>query len=241
MIRLDKLISEKLNISRSEAKQLIKKGEVLVNSSPASSPETKIGEGDEITVSGKRISSEKFVYIMMNKPKGVICASEDEKEKTVIDLLPEDMRIKNLFPAGRLDKDTTGFVLITNDGEFAHNILSPKKHVEKTYLALLDKPLDKSVIMDFESGMSLGEEKLLPAKLTAENKDKTLARVVIKQGIYHQIKRMFIKHGIEVLELKRIKIGSLPLDEALAKGESRYITKKELTLSLGTVPNDRVV
>ena len=230
MQRLDKTISEKLNITRSEAKQLIKKGQVSVNSMVVSSPELKCGKNDEITVSGKRLSGERFVYIMMNKPKGVICASEDKNDKTVIELLPEDMMIKNLFPAGRLDKDTTGFVLITNDGEFAHNILSPKKHVEKTYIALLDKPLDSGVIMDFEKGMHLGEEKLLPAQLSAENDEKTLARVVIKQGIYHQIKRMFKKHGLEVLELKRTKIGALALDEGLKEGESRYITREELAL-----------
>ena len=228
MQRLDKTVSEKLNITRSETKALIKSGEVKVNSEVITKAEYKCGENDEITVFGKALINDKFVYIMMNKPKGVISASDSEDEKTVIDLLPEDMRIKNLFPAGRLDKDTTGFVLITNDGEFAHSILSPKKHVSKTYLALLDKPLDKGVIMDFESGMTLGEEKLLPAELSAENEEKTLARVVIKQGIYHQIKRMFKKHKIEVLELKRIKIGSLPLDENLKEGESRYITKEEL-------------
>ena len=230
MQRLDKLLSEKLNISRSDAKKLIKKGEVEVNSLSAASPELKVGEEDEITVSGKRISSSEFVYIMMNKPKGVICASEDKSDKTVLDLLPEDIKVKNLFPAGRLDKDTTGFVLITNDGEFSHNILSPKKHVSKTYLALLDKPLDKGVIMDFEKGMSLGEEKLLSALVSARNDEKTLVKVVIKQGIYHQIKRMFKKHGITVLELKRIKIGNLALDEALSEGESRYITEEELKL-----------
>ena len=158
MQRLDKIIADKLNITRAQAKQLIKSGEVSFNSQAVLSPDLKCSEEDEISVSGKKISSEKFVYIMMNKPKGVICASEGESEKTVIDLLPEGMRVKGLFPAGRLDKDTTGFVLITNDGEFAHNILSPKKHVKKTYLALLDKPLDKGVIMDFESGMNLGEE-----------------------------------------------------------------------------------
>ena len=230
MIRLDKFIAEKLNTTRSAAKSLIKSGEVCVNSKPVTSPDFKFGDGDEITVSGRKLNTEKFVYIMMNKPKGVVCASEGEKEKNVIDLLPDEMRVKNLFPAGRLDKDTTGFVLITNDGEFAHSILSPKKHVEKTYIALLDKALDSSVIMDFESGMSLRDEKLLPAKLTAENEDGTIARIVIKQGIFHQIKRMFKKHGIEVLELKRIKIGNLPLDESLKEGESRYITNNELKL-----------
>ena len=209
---------------------MIKGGEVFVNSKAVLSPEFKCDETDEITVSGKMLSAQEFVYIMMNKPKGVICASDGKEEKTVLDLLPEDMRVKNLFPAGRLDKDTTGFVLITNDGEFAHSILSPKKHAPKTYLALLDKPVDKSVIIDFESGMSLGEEKLLPAKLIIENEEKTLAKVVIKQGIYHQIKRMYKKHGIEVKELKRIKIGGLSLDESLSLGESRYISQEELKI-----------
>jgi 16S rRNA pseudouridine516 synthase len=230
MQRLDKTVSEKLNITRSAAKALIKKGGVEVNGKAVLSPETKCGKEDEICVSGRKLSGEKFVYIMMNKPQGVVCASEGEKEKNVIDLLSDEMKVKNLFPAGRLDKDTVGFVLITNDGEFAHNILSPKKHVEKTYLALLDKPLDNGVIMDFESGMTLGDEKLLPAELSAENEEGTLARVVIKQGIYHQIKRMFKKHSLEVLSLKRIKIGALPLDENLKEGESRYITKEELAL-----------
>lgn len=230
MQRLDKFISEKLNITRSTAKALIKKGEVAVNSQCVTSPEFKCGTDDEIAVSGRILSNEKFVYIMMNKPSGVICASDDKNGKTVIDLLPVEMKIKNLFPAGRLDKDTTGFVLITNDGEFAHDILSPKKHVSKTYTALLDKPLDKGVIMDFESGMILGDEKLLPAKLSAENEEKTLAQIVIKQGIYHQIKRMFKIHGITVLKLKRVKIGNLALDEALSEGESRYITNEELKL-----------
>ena len=228
MTRLDKTIADKLNITRSQAKQLIKGGEVFVNSKAVLSSDFKCGETDEITVSGKKLNSEKFVYIMMNKPKGVICASEDNSDKTVIDLLPDEMKVKNLFPAGRLDKDTTGFVLITNDGEFAHSILSPKKHVEKTYIALLDKHINKSVISDFESGMELGEEKLLPAKLSVLNEDRTLCEVVIRQGIYHQIKRMFKKHGIEVLELKRTKIGNLPLDEKINEGESRYITQYEL-------------
>ncbi len=230
MTRLDKLIADKLNTTRSEAKLLIKKGEVFVNSNAIFSPDFKCSEADEITVSGKKLSADKFVYIMMNKPKGFVCASEDRDEKTVVELLPDDMKIKNLFPAGRLDKDTTGFVLITNDGEFAHSILCPKKHVEKTYLALLDKPVECSVIKDFESGMELGKEKLMPAKLSTENEEKTLAKIVIRQGIYHQIKRMFKKHGLEVLELKRIKIGNLPLDKNLKEGESRYITQDELKL-----------
>ena len=226
--RLDKAVADKLNTTRSNAKQLIKKGEVCVNSKIVLSPDFKCGGGDLISVSGKILSNEEFIYIMMNKPKGVISASDGKGEKTVVDILPDEMKQRNLFPAGRLDKNTTGFMLITNNGEFAHEILSPKRHIKKTYIALLDKPLDKGVIMDFESGMTLGEEKLLPAKLTALNDEKTLAKVVISQGIFHQIKRMFKKHGIEVLELKRTKIGALPLDESLREGECRYITQNEL-------------
>ena len=229
MERLDKIISKNLNITRSEAKSLIKSGAVSVDGKIVKSPEFKCDSAD-IKANGKRLNNSEFVYIMMNKPKGVVCASEDKKDKTVIDLLPDEMKRKDLFPAGRLDKDTEGFVLITDDGAFAHDILSPKKHVEKTYIARLDRAFDEETVLDFESGMTLGDEKLLPAKIEAINGDFTLARVVIKQGIYHQIKRMFKKHGITVLDLKRIKIGSLSLDESLESGKSRYIGDEELLL-----------
>lgn len=230
MDRIDKTLSHYLNITRSEAKALIKNGGVSLNGKTVNVYDLKCFEEDEITVEGKRINNKKFVYIMLNKPKGVVCASEDKREKTVLDLLCEDMKRKNLFPAGRLDKDTTGFTLITDDGEFAHNILSPNKHVEKTYVAFLDKPFDEKVRADFESGMTLGGEKLLSAELYETDGDFKKATVVIRQGIYHQIKRMFKKHGITVLELKRTKIGNLPLDNALKEGEARYITDEELLL-----------
>ena len=178
----------------------------------------------------EELNSKKFVYIMMNKPSGVICASEDKNEKTVIDLLPDSMKRKGLFPAGRLDKDTTGFVLITDDGEFAHSVLSPSRHVEKTYIAKLDKPFDEIIITEFENGVELSDEKLLPAKLEAAGGDFTTAKIVIKQGIYHQIKRMFKKYGITVVKLNRIKMGNLSIDESLAPGEARYITDDELLL-----------
>ena len=230
MERLDKLLSHNLNITRSEAKSLIKNKAVCINGKTVTASDIKCDSGDDISVNGKGINSSKFVYIMLNKPAGVLSASEDKSEKTVIDLLPEDMRRKELFPAGRLDKDTTGFALITDDGAFAHDILSPKKHVEKTYIATLDKPFDAEVKADFEGGMLLGEEKLLPAKLSEVDGDFTKAEVVIRQGIYHQIKRMFKKHGIAVTALKRVKIGGLPLDETLKEGEARYISEKELLL-----------
>ncbi len=230
MERLDKIISHKLNITRSEAKSLIKSGSVSVNSLPVKSGDIKIGENDKISVDGKELDTEKFVYIMLNKPEGVVSASEDKNEKTVIDILPEEMKRKNLFPAGRLDKDTTGFALITDDGGFAHEILSPKRHVEKTYIAYLDKPFDAEVVRAFESGMTLGDERLLPAKLSPVRNDFTRAEIVISQGVYHQIKRMFKKFGITVIKLNRIKIGNLSIDESLAPGEARYITEKELLL-----------
>ena len=228
MQRLDKLISAKLNISRSQAKTLIKTGSVTINGTAVLSCDEKCGDTDEVRVDGRLISNDEFVYIMLNKPKDVICASDGKGEKTVVDLVPDDLRVKGLFPAGRLDKDTTGFALITNDGEFAHNILSPKHHIEKTYIATLDKPITDAVIADFEGGMTLGEEKLKSAKLTPLNPDKTEAEVVISQGIYHQIKRMFKKHGLTVLELRRTAIGNLKIDEKLAPGECRAIKNDEL-------------
>ena len=227
MERLDKLVSTRLNISRKDAKALIKNKEVKVNGITRNETDFKCEKEDNISVSGKELNLQEFVYIMLNKPKGVICASNGKNEKTVIDLLSEDMKRKGLFPAGRLDKETTGFVLITDDGEFSHNILSPKKHVEKTYIALLDKPINEVIIKDCESGMELGDEKLLPAKLKTLGNENEV-EIIISQGIFHQIKRMFLKHGITVLELKRTKIGSLSLDENLAEGEARYINKEEL-------------
>ena len=205
---------------------MIKSGAVCVNGEVQKSPDFKCGDGDSITAEGRTLDARKFVYIMMNKPKGVICATDGKGDKTVLDLLPEDMRRKGLFPAGRLDKDTTGFVLITDDGDFAHRILAPTKHIVKTYSAVLDKPVTDEVISDFEAGMTLGEEKLLPAKLTPL--DGCTVQVEIAQGIYHQIKRMFKKHKIEVLELKRVKMGALELDENLGEGECRYLDSAEI-------------
>ena len=230
MERLDKTVAQNLNITRKEARSLIKGGLVSVDGKVEKAVDFKLDESSKLTVNGKEVNAEKHVYIMLNKPAGVISASDDKAEKTVIDLLPDTMKRKGLFPAGRLDKDSTGFVLITDDGEFAHSVLSPSRHVKKTYLVKLDKPFDESVKTDFEKGMTLGEEKLLPADIEAVGGDFTCARVVISQGIYHQIKRMFKKHGINVTALKRIKIGNLSLDESLTEGEARYITDNELLM-----------
>lgn len=233
MERIDKIISKELNIGRNDAKSLIKSGKVFLNGSSVKSPSEKLDEEkDVLTVGGRVIHLRRFVYIMMNKPEGVISSTDGRKtsEKTVIDILPEDMKRKNLFPAGRLDKNTTGFVLITDDGEFAHKILSPRNHIPKTYIAKLDKPFNDEISDAFADGIIIGDDECLPAVLEPVNGDYTLARVIIKQGMYHQIKRMFNKYSIEVIGLKRIKMGRLNLDESLAAGECRYIDEKELEM-----------
>lgn len=227
-MRLDKTIADALNLTRSEAKAKIKTKRVTVNGAVVTSPDYSLQEGDCLTVDGIAVSSEPFVYIMLHKPPDVISASDGKGEKTVLDLLPESMRRKGLFPAGRLDKDTTGFVLITNDGAFAHRLLSPSKHVDKTYIATLDKPVTDTVIADFESGMELNGERLLRASLRPLNEEKTQTEVILRQGLYHQVKRMFLKHGLTVTALHRTAIGGVPLDATLKPGDCRYLTEEEL-------------
>lgn len=232
MNRLDKILSTSLNISRKDAKTLLKQGRVFVDGKKVLSGDTKCDDKAEIMVDGEQIAYSQFVYIMQNKPKGVVSASKGNGDITVVDILPDEMKRKDLFPAGRLDKDTTGFVLITDDGKFAHDILSPSHHIDKTYIATLDKPFTDELVEDFEKGMILNDQKLISAEITAENEEKTVARVVLRQGLYHQVKRMFLKHGITVVELKRIKMGNLELDKSLGEGKCRYISPQELELLL---------
>lgn len=230
--RIDKLLSLHLNITRNEARQLVKTGQAEVDGIVCRDFGQKVdGSQQTIAVQGKELQYSRFVYIMQNKPKGVISASKGNNYKTVVDILPEEMKRKNLFPAGRLDKDTTGFVLITDDGELAHRILSPKKHVEKTYQATLDKSVTHSVIKGFEKGIILKDEtEFQSAKLKTLDETGINVEIVIKEGKYHQIKRMFLSFGITVLELNRSKIGSLNLDPALKPGEARFLTTEELVL-----------
>lgn len=227
------MIAAALNVTRSEAKALVRQKQVQKNGISVKSADEKADlQTDEITVGGRKIEYNKYVYIMMNKPQGVISSTDGSKtgEKTVLDILPQEFRRKGLFPAGRLDKDTTGFMLITDDGQFAHNILSPKKHIEKTYIAVLDKPIEQSDIAAFEQGITLGEERCLPARLAAVSEDLKAVRVVISQGMYHQVKRMFAVCGKTVLQLKRTKMGALELDSSLKEGECRFINNDELAL-----------
>lgn len=231
MERIDKIISTALNVSRTDAKNLIKSGRVQADGVVVRDIKQKFdADTCSFICDGQAVSYSKYVYIMMNKPKGVISASTGKGEKTVIDILPDDMKRKNLFPAGRLDKDTTGFMLITDDGDFAHRILSPKNHIPKTYIAHLDKPFDDAVICAFEKGIALKNDECMPASIRALDSDNLVAEVVIKQGMYHQIKRMFLKFGITVVELERIKMGGMTIDDSLALGECRYLSSAEINL-----------
>lgn len=233
-IRLDKAIASLGEFSRRDVKKLASLGNILVNGKPVKRADVKLDpEKDEVQINGKRLNLNPHIYIMLNKPEGVVSASRDTSQKTVVDLVPPEMRRKGIFPAGRLDKDTTGFVLLTNDGELAHRILSPKNHVPKTYIAVLDVPIDQRAIDEFAQGMEIDGGEICKPALLADEPDwdvQPAARIVLREGMYHQIKRMFGKTGREVLKLKRVAMGGLELDQNLAPGECRELTVKEREL-----------
>lgn len=229
--RIDKVITSQGTMTRAGVKRLLKTGAVTVNGKTVKDPGLHVEPAtDIISVSGKQLCYRKFVYIMMNKPAGVLSASRDPKAKTVIDLLPEEFRRPGLFPAGRLDKDTTGFVLITDDGDFAHRILSPGRHVDKLYEAQLDRPVGEKETALFAQGLTLDDGlTCMGARLEPlEGLPYPAARVTVCEGKFHQVKRMFAAVDRTVLALKRLAIGSVVLDSALAPGECREITEKEL-------------
>ena len=227
MKRLDKIISEQTYYTRSEIKKLISKGSVVVNGVLAKKPETKYDETNiSIKINGKEIEVNKHIYLLLNKPKGYISATEDNSHKTVLDLIPDKYKNRNLFPAGRLDKDTTGLVFITDDGEFAHNILSPRKHVKKEYEVTLDIPVTQEMVEGFKQGINLidGACKSAILEITGEY----TGNVIITEGRYHQIKRMFGCFGAKVVELNRICIGNLYLPKDLKLGEFKEASKEDL-------------
>lgn len=231
--RLDKLIASQGLLSRNDVKNMVRRGEVSVNGVVVKDSAVKVSYEDDIKIKGESLLQTEFTYIMLNKPKGVVSASEDKRDKTVVDILPDELKRKNLFPAGRLDKDTTGFSLITDDGDFAHRILSPSRHVDKTYIAEVSEKIDfEKAQQAFADGVVLADGTvLLSAKLELlENGEKQIFKVIIKEGKYHQIKRMFASLGTSVVELKRIAIGGLFLDSSLKEGEARIISESELEL-----------
>lgn len=231
--RLDKLISSQGTYTRKQAQQLIKDGLVKVDGITVRDRGFHIDpDVNSVILDGKEFAVEKFVYLMLNKPKGVVSATNDRSQKTVVDLVPDELKKRNLFPAGRLDMTTTGFVLITDDGDFAHRILSPKNHIEKTYEARLAESVTEEQLRMVADGIVLKDgTECLPAKLKIlEDGDNPLVEIKICEGKYHQIKRMFAAAGNGVIELKRTKMGKLSLDEALPEGECRRLTEAEVAL-----------
>ena len=229
--RIDKLIASQGLATRSEVKSLIRKGEVILNGTVVKDSTVKVSYDDDIVVSGQKLFQSEHIYIMLNKPQGVVSASNDKRDKTVVDIVPDEFKRKNLFPAGRLDKDTVGFCLITDDGDFAHNILSPSRHVTKTYIAKLSNPIDyEESKKRFLDGVVLGDGTVLLSAVLEQlsDTDEPEYKVIIKEGKYHQVKRMFVTCGAQVTLLKRIAIGGLPLDDTLKAGESRLISAEEL-------------
>ena len=242
MERLDKIISATGKKSRREVRELVRQGRVLVDGKPATAADKKVyPQAAVILLDGEPLGYEKFTYVMLHKPAGVLTATEDRRQETVLDLLPPELRRRALSPVGRLDKDTEGLLLLTNDGQLAHRLLSPKSHVDKVYYARVDGALEPGDIAAFAAGMTLGDGlECLPAGL--EILSPTEALVTLREGKFHQIKRMLAARGKPVLYLKRLSMGRLRLDPALAPGAWRMLTEEErsaLNLSLSETLLDR--
>ena len=245
--RLDKYVAESAGITRKEAKTALSKGRVQVNGEVCKNGDRKVSAADEVVLDGKSLKAEEFLYLMLHKPAGVVSATEDGRDKTVLDLVreqsadsPEEagkfgyfLGKKELFPVGRLDKDTEGLLLLTDDGDLAHKLLSPKKHVDKVYFARLDGEVPADAVERFEEGIQVGQDyKALPAKLEVLSVAAGVSEVhiTLREGKFHQVKRMCHEIGCEVLYLKRVSMGNLWLDEHLAPGECRKLTEEEVAL-----------
>ena len=233
MMRLDKYLAERTGMTRSESRKAITKGRVMVAGKICRKADTQLDEtAAQIALDGAPLAGEykKYVYIMLNKPEGVVSASRDKRDTTVVNLVAADYPRRELFPAGRLDKTSTGFVLLTDDGGFAHDILAPKRHVSKTYTVEIDTPLTDEMVEGFAAGVTLADGTALsPAVVEPVSADKCTVRVLLKQGVYHQIKRMFGVYGAGVNGLHRDAIGGLALDPALAPGQWRELSAEEVS------------
>ncbi|MBQ8434977.1 MAG: pseudouridine synthase [Oscillospiraceae bacterium] len=229
-IRLDKFLSTQTSFTRSEIKKLLLKNKVLLNGKPIRDGSLKIDTAaSEIVLDGKKIAYREKVYMILNKPQGYVCATEDKKEKTVLELIDEKDRRKDTFPAGRLDKDTVGMVLITNDGELSHKILSPRNHIPKYYIVKLAETFKNEYIQKFKQGIEIdGGEVCLPAVAKAFEADENTALLEICEGKFHQVKRMFEAVENKVVKLQRIQMGSLEIPVKLGVGEYMEIMHKDV-------------
>lgn len=229
ILRLDKFLSDQLNISRNDAKELIKKRLVTVSGETAKLYGMKIDPvSDPVVSEGVPVKYRKYIYIMLNKPQGVVCAVKDNLSPAVIELIPPELRRKGLAPAGRLDKDTEGFVFITNDGAMTHRVISPSSHVKKRYYAELESEADDSYIEKFRGGLVIsGDEKCLPAEIEILP-DRRKVYITVSEGKFHQVKRMAQAVGNNVVYLKRLSIGGLELDPALPLGECRELDENDI-------------
>lgn len=229
MERIDKIIASQGQYSRKEVKALIAKGRIAADGRVVSSSSEKADPlTTQISIDGKPLAFKRNLYLVLNKPKGYVSATEGRDHPTVLDLVPQEYRRRDLFPAGRLDRDTTGLMIITDDGVLAHNILAPKKHVPKLYHVELDIPVTEEMRLGFSEGVMLNDGVSKAADLIKTG-EKT-AEVTLREGRYHQIKRMFGCFGAEVVELKRLGMGGLALPEDLAEGECREMSEEELAL-----------
>lgn len=228
--RLDKLLAAHNLGSRKDVGTMVRRGSVAVNGAAIKKADFKVDtQSDEVTVNGETLLIKEFVYIMMNKPSGVLSAARDTRAQTVVDLLAPRLKRRGLFPAGRLDKDTEGLLIITDDGAFAHRMLAPKSHVFKKYQAVLAAPVSEDDRRKFEKGVVLNDMTCLPAELKVlEEGENPLVEIRIREGKFHQVKRMFLALHNEVLSLKRVQIGALALDETLQPGEARELTPTEI-------------
>lgn len=230
MIRLDKFLTDMGCGTRSVIKNLVRKGKVSVNGEVIKKPEIKINEDEDVVLlDGEEIKYNRYEYFMLNKPDGYVSATTDRNEKTVLDLLKAEDRRKDLFPVGRLDKDTEGLLVISNDGEMAHKILSPKNHIAKTYYVKVNGRIENEHIEIFEKGIDIGEKNITKPGILKiiKSGDISEAELTIYEGKFHQVKRMFEVVGMKVVYLKRIKMGTLGLDETLKPGEYRRLTLEE--------------
>lgn len=226
--RLDKLLSELGIASRSELRQIIRAGRVTVDGAVVRNPETRCdGERSVIALDGRELSCRRFHYYMMDKPEGVLCVTEDRRQSTVLELLPPELRRMGLFPVGRLDKDTSGLLLLTNDGDFAHRVISPRSGVEKRYLAEVEGEIDEEDVRAFREGLVLRDgTRCLPAGLKPLGDHRCI--VTVMEGKYHQVKRMLASRGKPVLRLRRVSVGELSLGDELGPGGFRELTGEDL-------------